>query len=177
MITTTFTKETRDTLIGVVLRRSRSNETIVHGIRNGSIADKETDLLPGMRIQSVNGVSVAGMSLAQSIGMLKAVVGQVMIEATPAPQPMIVTARKDSKASTVGIGLARDGSGAIVVSSIHEKSIFDPKLLKRYMKVLKINGIVVNGMRKEEAIVLLRNAVGDISLEVIEYQPEAKRFH
>lgn len=176
MISTSFVKETRDTPIGVVLRRSRSGETIIHGIRNGSLADKETDLLPGMRIHRVNGVSVANMSLQQSIGMLKAVAGPVTIEATPAPQPVIVTGKKESKEARIGIGLARDGAGALIVSSVDEKCIFDPKELKRYMKVLKVNGIVVDGMRKDEAIVLLRNAMGDISLQVIDYQPETKGF-
>lgn len=173
MISTSLTKESKNLSVGVVLKKHpTTGDMLVSKVRPGGLAEQQAKLVPGMKIKAINNISVEQMSLEQCIALFRCAVGKVDIQATPAPEPIILSGTKEAQDSKVGLGFARDKAGAIIVSSITEHTIFDTDQLKKYMRVLEINGIEVDGMRKEDAIMLLRNAIGEVNLLVVDYDPE-----
>ena len=172
-ITTTFTKESRDTPVGIVIKIHPSGKKgpIVTKIKEDSII-AASELAVDMNLTSINGISFDGMSLDQAIGLFKRAVGEVEVKAFPKPPPFTVIAKKETMADKVGLGFAQDKTGAIVISSISETSIFADTRLKKFNKVLSVNGFEVDGMKKEDAIFLIRNAMGVITLVVEKYEPE-----
>jgi C-terminal processing protease CtpA/Prc len=88
---------------------------------------------------------------------------------------VLATATKASADSKVGIGLKADDGGNVVISSLAENGLFAGSDLRVGMRVTGINGKPCRGMAKEEAIRLIRESPGQVSISATEMEQEKKK--
>ncbi|CAB9507347.1 expressed unknown protein [Seminavis robusta] len=194
IISVTATKASRDSRVGIAMRRKDGVGFCVDSIAPTSIF-ANTELQQGMKVLTINGVSIQqSMSSQQVLSLLVNAESKVTIVAEKADNNgaaamrnsstsnnhhgsnhnsvnnhhgnnVSVTVTKPTPSSRVGISIKRyDGIG-FVVESIAPGSLFEPTELKKGMKVLSINGVPIQlSMQSEEVLVLLTSAPTNVTI-------------
>lgn len=158
----TVTKDTADTKLGISLNEVDGKVVISDLLPDGLFAG--TELQIGLRLVCINNAVVQGLTVPGTIALLKQAEGDVVIMAEKVGL-ICVKATKESPTSKIGIGL-KDLQGSVVVSSITEDSLFAGTNLKVGHKIVTINKASCINLNKMEAIALVKEAKGDITLLV-----------
>ena len=101
---TCFTKETRETPVGIVFEVHPERGPLVVRIKEEGVL-AGTNLQPGMKLISFNGIRLDGMTLQQVIGLFRSASGECMIQSRlqlPFPDPekapdKVATSAKDKR--------------------------------------------------------------------------------
>lgn len=185
-VTVTITKAGPDSKVGIGLGVTSSGEVLITSIKPGSLA-KYTALEGGMIIKSVNGVGA--VSAPQTATMLKDAPGTVTIVAerpkpraaepegtvpSSDPNTVTVTLQKANPDTKVGIGLGKSpGTGGVIITSIKEGGLAEGTALQNGMLIKSINGIDVTGKTPQDAVALLKDAPGSVTIVAERSSPAA----
>jgi hypothetical protein len=127
--TGTVTKATTKSRVGISFRgKGEGSSPVTIATLQGLFED--TDLVPGLRVQSINGISVVGLASAGVAGLIReAEAGPVTVVATG----ILASAAKNQPTDRVGISLRNigpDDGDAIVIVRIAPDGLFSnhPKL-------------------------------------------------
>lgn len=194
-LTVTAVKPSKGSSIGLGLTM-KDDRVTVGTIKETSIF-KDTQLKVGQKIVSVNDVPCTYADKAEVVVLFKNAEGPVTVvvesgDAVPAtpqrsepmgfesmerassvtvllPGQIAVKAMKESKQSPVGIGVKMI-QGHVTVGSIKETSIFHNTDLSPGQSIVSINGVSCSGLDKKEVAVLLKSAVGPLTVVVEEVE-------
>jgi C-terminal processing protease CtpA/Prc len=158
--TITVTKTSPEAKVGIGLKDMFKSVVISTVSPDGLFAN--SGLKVGHKVISVNKVNCAGMDKRAVISLFK--------EAESAITIMVedigligATVNKTTPETKVGIGL-KEADGDIFISSIYEGGLFAKTELREDLKLVSVNKTNVEGMSKNDAIKLFKEAEGEITV-------------
>jgi hypothetical protein len=158
-------KESKDKKCGIRLRQALPTDpvTISRLGADGLFAD--TDLRIGMEVASVNGVDIDGMTRIKAIQLVKDAEGDLTVVGKAVAGGAVAVVFKESKDQKCGIILRQGGpSDPVTVSGIGEDGLFAQTDLKVGMQVMSINNVAVEDMTKEQAIQIVKDTEGKLTV-------------
>jgi C-terminal processing protease CtpA/Prc len=162
LISAVVKKESANTKVGIGLREI-AGKIIVSSISGDSLF-KDTKLKPGLRLLFVNKTSCEGITRDAAILPFKEAEGEITVVCEDVGYVAAIVEKADPEES-LGIGL-KELNGHIVVSSVKEESLFEFTDIKPGLRLVCINNTLTKGLTKHEAILLLKEAVGKITVIV-----------
>ena len=160
LITVVAVKETPESKIGIGLK-DMSGMVIVSSIADDSIF-KDSALKVGHKVLSINKMGVDGMSKYDAIKLFKTAESSITIMAQDVGL-VGATVVKPTVDTKVGIGI-KEKDGDLYISSIYDSGLFTSSDLREDMKIVSVNRKSVRGMNKLDAIQMIKDAEGEISL-------------
>ena len=160
LITVVATKETAESKIGIGLK-DMSGMVIVSSISEDSIF-KDSELKVGHKVLSINKMSVDGMTKFDAIKLFKTAESTVTIMAEDVGL-IGVTVVKPTADTKLGIGI-KEKDGELYISSIYDSGLFTTTDLREDMKLVSLNRKSVRGMNKTEAINMIKETEGEVSV-------------
>ena len=160
LITVVGLKEAPESKIGIGLK-DMSGMVIVSSIAEDSVF-KDSALKVGHKVLSINKMSVDGMSKYDAIKLFKTAESTITIMAEDVGL-VGATVMKPSADTKVGIGIKEKG-GELYISSIYDSGLFTTSDLREDMKLVSLNRKSVRGMNKVEAIQMIKDADGELSV-------------
>lgn len=154
------TKSTKDAKVGVGLR-SIKGHVIITSLSDSSLF-QGTAIKPGLRLLSVNNTECAGLDRMGAIQPFKDAESDITVMADDVGL-MVVSVKKDSKDSKVGIGL-KTVDGRIIVSSIAEDGLFADTNVVPGLRLLCIGNTLCANISKTEAIGAFKEAEGTVTV-------------
>lgn len=177
--------------LSIVGRRNAPGVFISEVVRGG-VAQLDGRLCQGDQILEVNGHSLTGASQEHAAALLKTTMGKISLKVgrlrrAPSQRSQIAISKSDSTANggTMLVSLERGSEGlgfSIVGGSgsphgdlpIYVKTVFEAGAaardgrLRRGHAILSVNGHSLDGLTHQEAVELLRDARGTVSLVVLD---------
>jgi C-terminal processing protease CtpA/Prc len=160
VITAVATKETPESKIGIGLK-DMSGMVIVSSIAEDSIF-QNTSLKVGHKVLSINKMVVDGMTKYDAIKLFKTAETTITIMAEDVGL-VGATVVKPTPDTKVGIGI-KEKDGDLYISSIYDSGLFTSTDLREDMKIVSLNRKSVRGMNKVDAIQMIKEADGEISV-------------
>ena len=160
LIAVVAVKETPESKIGIGLK-DMSGMVIVSSIADDSIF-KDSALKVGHKVLSINKMGVDGMSKYDAIKLFKTAESSITIMAEDVGL-VGATVVKPTVDTKVGIGI-KEKDGDLYISSIYDSGLFTSSDLREDMKIVSVNRKSVRGMNKLDAIQMIKDAEGEISL-------------
>ena len=155
----------KDSVLGISLKGegTEASPITIAGIR-GEFA--KTNLVPGLRVKSINGLDVQGMSSKNAVKLLKdADVGETTVVASG----IVASCTKKNLSDSVGISLKKDvESNAIVIARIAKDSHLAESGLEVGQQVKYIN----NKKCPTATIDAVRMLKQDMTVTIVAYDPE-----
>ena len=163
LVTVHATKPNQQTKVGIgVEGRPLGNGTtgpVISSIRpNGLLA--HTSLEVGMRVLSINGVSCRDQH--DTVDMLRMAQGTLSIMAGPL-RMVAATVTKATVDTKVGLGM-RKQRGVVVVSGLPAGGLFAETALKEGMRVLQVNGELVDNLQLDEVLSIIASSEGAVTV-------------
>jgi C-terminal processing protease CtpA/Prc len=160
LITAVGVKETPEMKIGIGLK-DMSGNVIVSSIAEDSVF-LNTPLKVGHKILSINKVNIDGLDKYEAIKLFKNVEGAITVMAEDVGL-VGATVMKPSADTKVGIGI-KEVDGDLYISSIYDSGLFTKSDLREDMKIVSVNRKSVRGMNKVDAIKLIKESEGELSV-------------
>jgi C-terminal processing protease CtpA/Prc len=130
-------KDTKDSLVGIAFSQDTPGAPLtIKYIYKGGLFDS-TDLVPGLKVVSINDVLVTGKSAEEVAELMKQLDGKVSVTA----EGVRASVEKPTKDSKVGISLS-DENGVVIISVINPLGLFASSGLRVGQRVVSINGYV-----------------------------------
>jgi C-terminal processing protease CtpA/Prc len=160
-------KETADMMAGVTIGKSETGELIVSKMREESLF-AETGLKPGMSLISINGISMDGSTPILATTAIKETVGDIVILASTKQIPpfnlVVAAANKEAADTKIGVSIGGTKGGNLVITKISDESLFAKSDLKVGMRIRAINNVNVDSRSPDDALLIIKLAVGPISI-------------
>ena len=134
---------------------------VISTIGEGSLFSG-TDLKVGQKLVSINQESCGNMSVHSAIALLKEAEGDIAVTAEDIGVVGVTVVKKSANAR-LGIGL-KSVSKDIVISSIADDGLFISTDLRVGHKLISINRTNVKGLTTSEAVSMIKNAEGELTL-------------
>jgi membrane-associated protease RseP (regulator of RpoE activity) len=158
-------KESKDQKCGISLRQALPPDPVTISRLDADGLFANTDLRIGMEVVSVNGVLIDGMTRIKAIQQVKDAEGDLTVVGKAVAGGAVAVVFKESKDEKCGITLRQTvPSGPVTVSGIGEDGLFAKTDLKAGMQVISINNVAVEGMTKEQAIQIVKDTEGKLTV-------------
>jgi membrane-associated protease RseP (regulator of RpoE activity) len=158
-------KESKDQKCGISLRQALPSDPVtISGLSVDGLF-VNTDLRIGMEVASVNGVDIDGMTSLKAIQLVIDAEGDLTVVGKAVAGGAVAVVFKEFKDQKCGITLKQVfPSDPVIVSGIGEDGLFAKTDLKVGMQVMSINNVAVEDMTKEQAIQIVKDTEGKLTV-------------